>query len=301
MQTPHDTNEDEGAATAPASPCVLTSEALTLDALWAEAREIFKEVLKLCGSPQDLAQLVAVRTAEHAKLSDMVHESERLVRRIVILLAAQKAHDLPPVKPRETPPLSPASPAHARAHEREMVQTRDAHLHPQQHGAAVREPRPRATFPGLPCAILAETPAEEWRVSFRILRNSAPPQRDRISARTRHNRHWRARKARLEAAGVRKPYIPPYQPKRTMMTGRLAMRVEAMRRVISNPDPFIHRTARRMQRLRAANRTLNLPIRFIASSEPPRRKNSLGWLHCGPAIRALNRPACEALKFLDTG
>ncbi len=292
---------------------------LTDAALWAETKAIFQDVLKLCGSPQELAGRVAMLHAEHAKKADIIRESERLVRRIILVMAAKKAQELPPVKPRT---LSTASPAKAGdtcpdgiAQNSEMACRAIAQR--RREGAGGQRPPgispntdlapadPANTdlepFPGLPCYVLANTPAEQWRVHFSVLRQKPGAQPGRISARTRHNRLWREKKARLEAAGMRKPYTPPFQPRRYMMTGRLAKRLEAVNRTINNPDPVILRTARRMQRLRAYNRRANFPIYFVASAEPPGRGNSLGWLYCGDAIRALNPSAIAALKYLESG
>ncbi len=114
-------------------------------------------------------------------------------------------------------------------------------------------------------------------------------------------REQKARKARLEAGGMRRPFVPRYRPLQFTGTRNVAMRFEAARRVMAGIDVFARRVARRLARIREANRTSNARRYIPAYSEPPDRKNSLGWLYFQPLIAELAPMARTALQKLDTG
>jgi hypothetical protein len=99
-----------------------------------------------------------------------------------------------------------------------------------------RDASPRSARPAKPRALKPVTPdnPETWRTSFRLFPCAA--------------RASRSRRARCATA----------TPRRVTARG-YALRIEAMRRVIRDREAYALRTARRFQRLAAANRTANQP------------------------------------------
>ncbi len=244
-----------------------------LDLFWSRISAFAAEIETHFGSPEDLAQRLVLRRAVHGVSTGSLHHLERLLRLFLIAKADTIIDTLPPPKtqaPREQTgahALSAASPAQA------GVQPACASTLPLAD-AAEPEPEPQRR------AFNPEAPASEWPVSFTVIRRKPEPRAGGaryISPEQRHNAEWRARRARLEAAGVRKPYSPPYEPKRFVSTRSLAMRYEAARRVLANIEPYVTRTARRLMRLRAHAVTTNYPEYTkvkrgrLPDDPPPRR------------------------------
>jgi hypothetical protein len=282
---------------------------------WAEARAILGQAIQKCGEPQDLAEFGVLARAEHHAQSEFIHFLETLVGRLITIAAVALAPLLKPVKARaDCLPQSKAGGGGSRALARETEGgeersrsdetqrvSRDERREPQ--GERLGKASGVPTTPTTRRLADLSAPPEEWRVSFSVLRQQRQPLHGAnrpVSRRQQHNRDWRERCARLEAAGVRKPYKPPYQPRRFVSVFALAMRLEALRRVIADPAPYIHRLARRLNRIRAYNKIANRP-RVLGDRLRNPAKRSIGWLCCGGPITALTLPMRDALTFVDSG
>jgi hypothetical protein len=313
-----------------ALPAWMTNGQLSADKLWEEARTILGEVLLSCGDPNTIAQLNDVPRARHTQMATNIRFSEEMTRRIVLLLAADRAKHLPPLEKR---PGRPA-PAETSALTRGPFRLADCVSDPPpptkpgediSHGcppspsgggggspplggetegaASQRLADVPAPPPPAPKSILdSYAPSSTWRgVSFAVITPRNKPRKNRNpTARERHARHRKERLQHYEEMGFRRMPVPRYAPKPEVLTAPLAKRAEAVRRVAENPEPVVERTARWLQRLREKNRVANLKRRLSVPIEAP-RKRSYGWLCCGPLITALAAPLNKALGYLNSG
>ncbi len=268
----------------------------TAEALWAEARLILSEVMLACGDPNTIAQHNDLPRARHRQIAANIRFTEQMTRRIILLLASERAKTLPP---NEDSPLRLAAPT--------------ATFSSPTHVGEVAAVQSTDDGGGPPPAITRSTPAtrkhfdtyapsSEWRgVCFHVITPVRAPRPNRNpTAQQRHRLHWKNRIRQMEAIGMRNNFVPRYEPRPDVLTASLARRAEAVRRAAANPEPVVERVARWLQRVRDKNRLANLQRRISAAAEPP-RKQSYGWLCCGPLIMAATVPLNEALAYLNSG
>jgi hypothetical protein len=308
-----------------ALPPWMTNGQLSADKLWEEARTILGEVLLSCGDPNTIAQLNDVPRARHTQMATNIRFSEEMTRRIVLLLAADRAKHLPPLEKRPerraptdpsalkrgphrladcvSDPPPPAMPGEDIPHGCPPSPSGGGGGSPPLGGETEGAGREADGSHSAPKPILdSYAPSSTWRgVSFAVITPRNKPRKNRNpTARERHARRRKERLQHYEEMGFRRMPVPRYAPKPEVLTAPLAKRAEAVRRVAENPEPVVERTARWLQRLREKNRLANLKRRLSVPVEAP-RKRSYGWLCCGPLITALAAPLNKALGYLNSG
>jgi hypothetical protein len=295
----HETLNEKPSSAVPASGSARDDTPAIMDRIRAFSADLEARY----GTPEDIARRLVMRQHEHRDVSRDIREVERLLRYLLVIKADAIIDTLPPVKPRKpresgsdsspNTTLASAQSAGSCLHhevgevdrgaqrrETEGVSdgaegaiwsggpNRGANASEEVSREAAAEAEPRNMDTPIP-------PASAWVVSFALTRPKAEPRTGDnryISRRQRYNQEWRERIARQEAAGMRKPYKPPFEPRRYAATMQLAMRYEASRRVIDNIEPYVVRTARRLQRLRERLATANYPEYLQVGPARRRRK-----------------------------
>ena len=211
---------------APASP----------EALWGNARGCWEAFALLFGAPLQLVGSVFIRCTERNEANAYLRALEALVRRLLFIEAA-------------THPVDPGEGA-----KRRRPETR-----PSNHLTPIRPAHPREGWD--PAQQGKEIdPYEDkldtedntlWPAHFAMRLNTllGANQRERDPT---FASHWPAKRPC-------KSLLPPVDPPsvdlpRFAFAAPIALRFEALRRVIDNPDPYIQRAARALAAFRRRNR-----------------------------------------------
>jgi hypothetical protein len=240
----------------------ITLDPSSIAELWRRARAMFARASAVIGAAEALAALCTLTRVRRREIAGWLALVEGVVRKLILAEAAA----IGPGERESSPSRGPAL---------EIVTLRT-----EVRGAPVQQPR------SLNRAFDLQQP-ESWPARFKL----APP-RDPLTV-------PESRAPRIRALWGPSPPAPPppQQPARQNAPPplHLALRLEALRRVIADPEPYVRRLARLMPRL--WRREPRAPERYATAPARPH------WVDAGDPcliIEVMALALCAAPMFVNS-